>query len=146
MLGDTVRYTVAATVVVALGLIMGFEAGGGVAGVLAAMLLVDVVAFSLAWVFTTVGLIMRTPNAVMNAGFMGLFPLIFLSNIFVEPSTLPSWLEAFVNANPISHLVTAIRDLMGGTAAAGDVALVLGEAALLTAVFAPLTARLYRRG
>ena len=146
VLGDTVRYTVAATVVVALGLIMGFEAGGGVAGVLAAMLLVDVVAFSLAWVFTTVGLIMRTPNAVMNAGFMGLFPLIFLSNIFVEPSTLPSWLEAFVNANPISHLVTAVRDLMGGTAAAGDIALVLGEAALLTAVFAPLTARLYRRG
>jgi ABC-2 type transport system permease protein len=146
VLGDTVRYTVAATVVIVLGLIMGFDAEGGPAGVLAAVLLVDLVAFSLAWVFTTVGLIMRTPNAVMNSGFMALFPLIFLSNIFVEPSTLPNWLEAFVDVNPISHLVTAVRDLMAGTASAGDVGLVLGEAAALTAVFAPLTARLYRRG
>jgi ABC-2 type transport system permease protein len=144
VLGDTVRYTVAATVVVLLGLIMGFEAGGGVAGVLAAMLLVDAFAFALAWVFTTVGLVMRTPQAVMNAGFMALFPLIFLSNIFVDPSTLPGWLEAFVDVNPISHLVTAVRGLMDGTAAAGDIGLALGEAAVLTAVFAPLTARLYR--
>ena len=52
----------------------------------------------------------------MNTGFMALFPLIFLSNIFVEPSTLPGWLEAFVDVNPISHLVTATRGLMEGDA------------------------------
>jgi ABC-2 type transport system permease protein len=144
VLGDTVRYTVAATVVVLLGLIMGFSAAGGVGGVLAAVLLVDAFAFALAWVFTTVGLVMRTPQAVMNAGFMALFPLIFLSNIFVDPSTLPSWLQTFVEVNPISHLVTAVRGLMYGSASAGDVGLALGEAVVLTAVFAPLTARLYR--
>jgi ABC-2 type transport system permease protein len=81
----------------------------------------------------------------MNTGFMALFPLIFLSNIFVEPETLPSWLEWFVGVNPISHLVTAVRGLMDGGASVGEIGLVLGEAAVLTAVFAPLTVRLYRR-
>ena len=68
--------------------------------------------------FTTLGLILRAPNAVLNTGFMVLFPLVFLSNIFVEPSTLPGWLEAFVDVNPISHLVTAVRGLMAGTSEA----------------------------
>jgi len=145
VLGDSVRYAVAAIIVVTLGLIMGFSAGGGVAGVLAAIGLIIVFAFGLSWVFTTVGLVLRSPSAVLNTGFMVLFPLVFLSNIFVEPSTLPGWLESFVSVNPISHVVTATRDLMEGGAAAGDVALVVAEAAVLSAVFAPLTVRLYRR-
>jgi ABC-2 type transport system permease protein len=144
VLGDTVRYALAATIVVALGLVMGFDAEGGVPGVLAGVLLVVAFAFGLSWIFTTIGMIMRAPNAVMNAGFMGLFPLIFLSNIFVDPSTLPAWLEAFVDVNPISHLVTGVRGLMGGAAQIEDVLLVLGESAVLTAIFAPLTVRLYR--
>jgi ABC-2 type transport system permease protein len=144
VLGDTVRYALAATVVVILGLVLGFRPDAGPGGVVAAMLLVVVFAFGLSWVFTTTGLVLRSPSAVMNTGFMALFPLIFLSNVFVEPSTLPGWLEAFVDVNPISHLVTATRGLMDGNAAAGDVGLVLGEAAALTAVFAPLTVRLYR--
>ncbi len=145
VLGDSVRYAVAATVVVVLGVIMGFSAEAGITGVLAAMLLVVVFSFGLAWVFTTLGMLLRTPSAVMNSGFMALFPLIFLSNIFVDPATLPAWLEAFVDVNPISHLVTATRGLMDGTASFGDIALVLAASAVLTAVFAPLTVRLYRR-
>ena len=87
---------------------------------------------------------MRSPNAVMNAGFMTLFPVTFLSNVFVDPRTLPGWLEAIVNANPVSVLAAASRGLMGGTPAADDIVVVLATAAALTAVFAPLTARLYR--
>jgi ABC-2 type transport system permease protein len=144
VLGDSVRYLVAATVVVVLGVALGFRPDAGVGGVLAAMLLVVAFAFGLAWVFTTVGLIMRAPNAVMNAGFMVLFPVTFLSNVFVEPGTLPGWLKAFVDINPISHLTTASRGLMEGTAAAGHIGIALGTAALLTVVFAPLTTHLYR--
>ena len=144
VLGDSVRYALASVIVVALGFIMGFEAGGGVAGVVAAIALVVVFAFALSWVFTTLGMLLRAPNAVMNAGFMGLFPLVFLSNTLVDPSTLPAWLETFVDVNPVSHVVTAARGLMAGDAAAEDILLVLGEAAVLTAVFAPLTVRLYR--
>ena len=143
VLGDSVRYLVGATIVVLLGLALGFRPESP-PGVLAAMLLVVLFAFSLAWVFTSVGLVMRAPNAVMNAGFMALFPITFLSNVFVEPDTLPSWLKAFVDANPVSHLVTASRGLMDGTIHAGDIGIVLGVAAGLTAVFAPLTTHLYR--
>jgi ABC-2 type transport system permease protein len=144
VLGDTARYVLAGTIVVLLGLVLGYRPDGGPGGVLAAIVLVVAFAFGMSWIFTTVGMVMRSPSAVMNMGFMTLFPFIFLSNVFVEPSTLPGWLEAFVDVNPISHLVTAARGLMEGDAAAGDIALVLAEAAVLTAAFAPLTVRLYR--
>jgi ABC-2 type transport system permease protein len=88
---------------------------------------------------------MRSPNAVMNAGFMAIFPLTFLSNVFVDPETLPRALEAFVDVNPISVLTTASRGLMEGNAEAADIGIVLATAAALTAVFAPLTTRMYSR-
>jgi daunorubicin/doxorubicin transport system permease protein len=144
VLGDSARYLVAGTVIIVLGVILGYRPGAGVPGVLAALALVIVFAFGLSWVFTTIGLLMRSPNAVMNAGFMGIFPLTFLSNVFVKPDTLPSALEAFVDVNPISILANASRGLMEGSAAASDVGIALGTAAALTAVFAPLTTRLYR--
>jgi len=144
LLGDSVRYLVAGTVIIVLGVILGYRPSNGVPGVVAALGLVVLFAFGLSWVFTTLGLLLRAPNAVMNAGFMGIFPLTFLSNVFVDPDTLPSALEAFVNANPISILATVSRGLMDGTASGGDLAIVLGTAAALTAVFAPLTTHLYR--
>jgi ABC-2 type transport system permease protein len=146
LLGDSVRYVIAGTVIIVLGVALGFRPDAGVGGVLAALALVVVFAFGLSWVFTTMGLLLRSPNAVMNAGFMSIFPLTFLSNVFVEPETLPAGLEAFVDVNPISILATASRGLMNGSADGGDIAVVLATAALLTAVFGPLTTRLYRRG
>ena len=144
LLGDSVRYVIAGTVIIVLGVILGYRPGAGVGGAVAALALVVLFAFGLSWVFTTLGLLLRTPNAVMNAGFMGIFPLTFLSNVFVEPDTLPPALEAFVDVNPISILATASRGLMEGNADAGDIAIVLAVAAALTLVFAPLTTRLYR--
>jgi ABC-2 type transport system permease protein len=144
VVGDSVRYVIASTVVVVLGFIMGFEAAGGAGGVLLAIALVVVFSFGLSWIFTIVGLLLRAPSAVMNTGFMALFPLVFLSNIFVEPATLPGWLEWFVGVNPISHLTSATRGLMQGNVDGGDVAIVFAWSAGLTAAFAPLTVRLYR--
>jgi ABC-2 type transport system permease protein len=144
LLGDSVRYLLAGTVIIVLGLALGYRPAAGVAGVAAAMLLVVVFSFGLSWVFTTLGLLMRSPNAVMNGGFMAMFPLTFLSNVFVDPRTLPGWLEAFVGVNPVSLLVTAVRGAMDGTATAAQVGVVLAVAAALTAVFAPVTVHLYR--
>jgi ABC-2 type transport system permease protein len=145
VLGDSVRYLVGATVIIVLGLALGYRPEAGAVGVVAAAALVIAFSFGLSWVFTTIGLLMRAPNAVMNTGFMALFPLTFLSNVFVAPDTLPGWLEAFVDVNPISHLVTATRAFMDGTVAGLELGVALGTAALLTAVFAPLTTYLYRR-
>ena len=146
LLGDSVRYVLGGTVIIVLGVILGYRPEAGVPGVVAALALVVVFAFGLSWVFTTVGLLMRSPNAVMNAGFMSIFPLTFLSNVFVDPDTLPNGLEDFVDANPVSILATASRGLMEGNAEMGDILIVLGTAAAIAAVFAPLTVRLYRRG
>ena len=142
--GDSARYLFAGTMVILVGLILGYSAEGGPLGVLAALALVVLFSLGLAWVFTTIGLIMRAPNAVLNTGFMALFPLLFLSNAFVPPETLPRGLKAFVDVNPVSQLVTAARELMNGTASVGEVAIPLAIAAGITAVFLPLTVRLYR--
>ncbi len=143
MLGDSVRYLLAGTVIILVGVALGFRPDAGVVGAVAALGLVVLFAFGLSWVFTTLGLVLRSPSAVMNAGFMGIFPLTFLSNVFVDPTTLPGPLEAFVKVNPISILVDASRGLMGGNVQAGDIITVLAVAVGLTAVFAPLTTRLY---
>ena len=145
LIGDAGRYLLASTIVIGLGLIMGFRAGGGPVGVLAAVVLVLVFAFALSWIWTTLGLILRTPNAVMSIGFVVLFPLTFMSNIFVDPETMPAWLRAIADVNPITHLATAERDLMTGAATGSQLLWVLGVAAAPTAVFAPLTTMLYQR-
>ena len=145
LLGDSFRYLINGTVIILLGVILGFRPDAGAGGELAALGLVVLFAVALSWVFTTIGLLLRSPSAVMNAGFMAIFPLTFLSNVFVDPETLPGPLEAFVNVNPISILASASRGLMEGNADAADITTVLAVAAGMTVVFAPLTARLYRR-
>ena len=145
LIGDAGRYLLASALVVGLGLIMGFDPKGGVPGVLAAVGLVLVFGVALSWAWLALGLVLRTPRAVMSIGFVILFPITFMSNVFVDPKTMPSWLRAIADANPVSHLVTAERGLMHGTAATAQVVWVLAASAVLTAAFAPLVARLYRR-
>lgn len=144
LIGDVGRYLISSILVIGLGLVMGYRPGGGVTGVLWALALLLVFSFGLGWVWSTLGLLMRTPSAVMNTGMVVLFPITFASNVFVDPHTLPGWLRAFVEVNPVSHLVTAERGLMAGTATAGHVGWVLIASVALTAVFAPVTMLLYR--
>ena len=146
MIGDSVRYLLAGTVIIAVGVILGFRPEAGVVGAAAALALVVAFSFGLSWVFTTIGLVLRSPSAVLNAGFMGIFPLTFLSSFLVDTETLPGALAAFVDVNPISILARASRGLMEGDVDAADVAIVLAVAVALTLVFMPLTTRLYRKG
>jgi ABC-2 type transport system permease protein len=144
LLGDTVRYTLASLVVIVLGVILGFRPGGGVTGVLAGVALLLVFAFSLSWIWTMLGLLMKTPESVMMVSSMASFPLTFASNIFVDPSTMPSWLQTFVSLNPISHVVTAVRGLTHGVATSREIGLALLASAILIAIFAPLTMYIFR--
>jgi ABC-2 type transport system permease protein len=144
LLGDAGRYLLSATIVVALGLLMGFRPDGGATGVVLAVALVVVFAFSLSWVWTTLALVVRTPASLSGLSFIVQFPLMFASNVFVDPTTMPGWLRAFVTVNPVSLLVTTVRDLMHGTATADQIGWVLLASAALVAVFAPLTMHLYR--
>jgi ABC-2 type transport system permease protein len=91
------------------------------------------------------GLLLRTEKSVMGVSMMVMFPLTFLSNIFVDPKTMPGWLQAFVNNSPITHLSSAVRELMAGDWPADEIAWSLGWAGLFVAVFGPVTMRLYNR-
>ena len=112
-------------------------------GVLAGIGLLLLFALALSWAWTTLGLLLRTAQAVTSAATVVLFPLTLASNVFVAPHTMPGWLQAVVALNPVSHLVTAERALMGGHPAAGQIAWVLFASTVLAAVFAPVTAWLY---
>jgi ABC-2 type transport system permease protein len=142
MLGDAARYALAAAVVVGLGVALGFR--GSVAGVAAAVLLAIVFSVSLSWVWTTLALLMKSPGAVLGVTQALLYPLALFSNIFVDPATLPGWLRAFVQVNPVTHLVAAARDLAAGGAPGWQLAWILTACAALTVVFAPLSVRLLR--
>ncbi|WP_158735619.1 ABC transporter permease [Alteribacillus sp. YIM 98480] len=144
LLVDTVRYTMAATIMMVLGLILGFRPEGGLAGVLGALILLLIFSFSLSWVWTTLGLIMRSEKSLMMASMMVIFPLTFVSNVFVDPETLPSWLQGFVDINPISLLVTGVRGSMHGAVTWEQVGWILLASAIITAIFAPLTMYMYR--
>lgn len=145
LLGDIGRYLLASTLVIALGLVLGFRPAGGAVGVLLAVGLVVVFALSLSWAWTTLGLVARAPTAVMNIATTVLFPLTIASNVFVQPRTMPGWLQTLININPVTHLVSAVRGLMAGTVAAGELTWVLLACVALTAIFAPLTIYLYRK-
>ena len=145
MLGDLARYLIAGCLVVAIGLAIGYRPAGGAAGIAAGIGLLLVFALSLSWAWTALGLVLRTPQAVMSIGTVVLFPLTLASNVFVAPATMPGWLQAFVRVNPVSHLVSAERALMAGQPAGAELAWTLIFAAALLALFAPLTARLYVR-
>lgn len=145
LLGDILRYSIAALMVIGLGVVLGFRPGGGVVGVLAALALVLIFAFSLSWIWILVGLSVEKPESVMTTSFMLLFPLTFVSNIFVDPATMPGWLQTVVGVNPVTHLADATRGLMHGGVALVDIAWVLAASAVLFAVFAPLSLRKYRQ-
>jgi ABC-2 type transport system permease protein len=145
LLADAARYTLASIVVIGVGIALGFRPDGGPIGVVAAVALLLVFSFSLSWVWTALGLKLQTPESVMQLSMTVLFPLTFASNVFVDPATMPGWVQSFVRFNPITHLATAARGLMHGTVDAGDIGWVLLWSAGLLAVFAPLTMRLYNK-
>jgi ABC-2 type transport system permease protein len=144
LIGDAARYVLAASLVLGLGFAMGYRPGGGAIGVFLAVAMILVFAFSLSWVWTTLAFILRSPQAITILSFAVQFPLTFASNAFVSPVTMPSWLRAWVAVNPVSHLISAERALMNGTAAGSQAAWVLLASAALIAVFGPITMLLYR--
>lgn len=144
LLGDVMRYSIGSAIVITLGLVLGFRPEGGAVGVVLSVALLLVFSFCLSWLWTMLSLILRTPNSVAGVSMMVMFPLTFVSNIFVDPKTMPGWMQAVVEVNPISHLATVVRGLMDGSVPAGEIGWVLVSSVLLVAVFGPITMVLYR--
>lgn len=145
MAGDVVRYTVSSLIVVTVGLAMGYRPATGVGGVLLSIVLLDVFAFGIGWVFTAVALLVRTPATVMALSWLVLMPLTFGSNIYVDPSTMPPWLQTAVAVNPVTLVTTAVRGILAGTVTAGQVGWGLLAPGFVAAICGPVAMRLYQR-
>ncbi|MFJ2646171.1 ABC transporter permease [Streptomyces sp. NPDC087420] len=145
LLGDLVRYVIASLVMLAVGMAIGYRPHGGPLGILAGLAVLLVFAFSFSWLWTMFGLLLRSEKSVMGVSMMVIFPLTFLSNVFVDPKTMPGWLQAFVNNSPVSHVATAVRELMEGDWPAAHIGWSLGWSAGLLVVFGAVTMRLYNR-
>jgi len=145
LLGDISRYALAATVVLLVGLMLGFRPAGGFVGVVAAIALILLFVSAVSWLWIIVGMLVKTPESVMTTSMLLLFPMTFVSNIFVNPVTMPGWMQTVVSLNPVTHLTDASRGLMMGTVKSGDVWWVVIVAAIITAVFAPIAMRMYYR-
>jgi oleandomycin transport system permease protein len=145
VLGDIVRFVVAIVVLLSFGYAIGFRVTTDPFQALLACLLVLGFGLSLCWVAVLIGMVVREPGTVQGIGFLLLFPLTFGSSMFVPVSTMPGWLQSWVEVNPVTHLVEAARALMIGGDAAWPVTQSLFWAIGITVVFAPLAVRAYRR-
>jgi ABC-2 type transport system permease protein len=145
MLADLARYTIAASVTLTVGALMGYRPGGGVPGVAAGMVLAVITGWCLAWIFMWLGTRAKTAGAVQGMSMLVMFPLAFLSNAFVPAKTLPGWLQTLTTINPVSHVVSALRDLMNDGTVTAQVGWALLGCATIAAIFIPLALRSYSR-
>jgi ABC-2 type transport system permease protein len=145
MMADLVRYLIAAGLTFVMGVIIGYRPGGGAPGVLGAIVLAIFTGWAIAWIFTFIGTIARNARSVQGISMLILFPLTFLSNAFVPVRTLPSALADFVRVNPVSHLVSASRDLANLGVISGEVGWTLLAGLVVIVIFAPLSVYSYKR-
>lgn len=145
LLADTIRYTIATVLTFTMGYIMGYRPDGGLGYVVLAGLIVIACSWAISWIFAFFGVIARTASSVQGISMLILFPLTFVSNAFVPAETMPKLLQWFVKINPISHLVTAVRDLTNSGTVGWDLTISLLGAAVIVAIFAPITVRAYMR-
>jgi oleandomycin transport system permease protein len=145
VIAEGLRYSLTIVMSLAIGFLMGYRTSTGLFGIVAAYGLVLLFAWCLCWVAIWLGMVSREAGSVQGLGFMAMFPLTFGSSMFASADTMPGWLRAWVNINPVTHLTDAVRGLLTGGPVMQDALITLGTCALILAVFAPLAVRAYRR-
>ncbi|MEU7860761.1 ABC transporter permease [Nonomuraea sp. NPDC049141] len=145
VLGDLIRYVVAIVVLMGTGAALGFRVRTGLVPTLAACLLTIFFSFCLSWAFVLLGVLMREPGAVQGTSFVVLFPLTFGTSMITPKDTLPGWLQAWLEVNPVNHAMEAARALMLGGPTAASVVWTVASGLVFLAIFAPLAVAAYRR-
>lgn len=145
VLADLVRYLLAVALLFVLGVLLGFRIGGGVAAALAAAGLAVLFGFCLSWVTVLFGVLVKDTGAVLAFSFITFLPLQLGTSLATPTGTLPGWLSAWAEINPVTHVMDACRALLNGTPVDGSVATTLVWCAALFLVFCPLAVRAYAR-
>jgi ABC-2 type transport system permease protein len=144
LLTDVLRYGIATALTFLMAYLLGYHwatLGGAVLGAI----LVILVAWCISWIFAFLGTLARSASTVQGVSMLVLFPLCFLSGAFVPTNTLPDWLQAFVNINPITYVVNATRELFSQGIIGNDFWFSLIGSLVVVIIFAPLTMAAYLR-
>ena len=144
-LADLTRNVFVVALMAAVGFAVGFRVHTGAPQFLAGLGLVLLFGYAFSWVFATVGLVVRDPEASQAAAFPVVAPLVFASSAFVPVSTMPVWLRWFAEHQPVSVTASAMRALVLGGSATSDVVQALAWCAGILLVFAPLAVWRYQR-
>jgi len=144
-LADLTRNVFVVILMVVVGFLVGFRVHGSIAGFVGAMFLVLAFGYAMSWIFATVGLAVKDPETAQAAAFPVLAPLVFASSAFVPVESMPGWLQAWANHQPVSVTVSAVRDLTLGLPAGSHLIQAVAWLVGILIVFAPLSVRLYRR-
>ncbi|WP_374214421.1 ABC transporter permease [Streptomyces sp. Je 1-79] len=139
------RMLIATAILLGTGFLLGLEIKTSVLHLFGAIGLSMVFGASLMWIFILLGLTMKTAQAVQGMAMLVLMPLQFGSSIFAPTSSMPGWLEAFTDYNPLSNLADAARAMINGTPVGDSVWMTLGWAVVITAVTAPLAVAKFRK-
>ena len=145
ILADGARIAWSILIITGVSVALGFRFQGGVPGAVAAFALVVAFGLTMCWPMALIGITARTTESVNTLGFMIILPLTFASSAFVDPATMPGWLRAFANVNPVTAVIDAARGLMLGGPVADPVIRSLIWMVAITGVFAPLAIARYRR-
>ncbi|GLX48415.1 transport permease protein [Streptomyces hygroscopicus subsp. hygroscopicus] len=137
------RMLFATAVLMVVAVLVGFHIANW-PGLFATIGLSALFASSIMWVFLTLGVMLKSAQSVQGVGFLVLFPLQFGSSIFAPTASMPGWLQAFTDYNPLSTLADAARGLMVGGPVAHDLWVTVGWAVAITAVMAPVAIHKFR--
>lgn len=144
-IADAIRSLMIVVIMLLVGIVIGFNPSGGVLGILGASGLAVLFGFAFSWVSAAIGLAVRNSEAAQVAGFVWVFPLIYISSAYVPVETLPNVLKFIAQISPITVTIDAVRELMAGAPVGGDALAALAWIGVILAVFMPLSVRLYKR-
>lgn len=144
-IADIATNMISIAVMLIVGVIVGFGFGASVLHVIAGILLLLLFGYAFSWVFAFVGLTSSSPEAAQSLGFIVIFPLTFISSAFVPVDSMPAALQWFAEVNPFTIVVDAMRSLLLGTPAGNNVWGAVAWSLGITAVFAALSVRKYKR-
>jgi ABC transporter DrrB family efflux protein len=149
---DVLRNAFVVTLMLLVAFAIGFRYQTSLPRFLAGVVVALLFTFALSWAMATIGLIVKNPEAAQSAVFLPVFPLVFASSVFLPTATMPAWLQAFADHQPITIVANALRGLMLGEGAlppgqtvGGELVAALAWIVGITAVFATLSVRVYRR-
>jgi ABC transporter DrrB family efflux protein len=144
VVADTLRYLILIALMIAVGYAAGFQFQGGFLPAFAGVWLIILFGIALTWVGVFIGISVKDVETAQVAGFVWVFPLVFASSLYVPIETMPSWLQAFANVNPVTPMVDTIRALSWGTSVSSSLWKILVWDLGIILVCLPLALRRYR--